>query len=146
MSDFEEVQKIFNSMDEQDRIYFGYGTVLKNDIDPQYLIHREIVLNVAVCELFFLNRQQITERKYVGISVMVNPAYRKNGIAEKLMRNAIDVVKEEGLSAISVDVYTENTKIQNLLKKLGFERKYSYESMTAYTLVNKDKFKENNNE
>lgn len=146
MSDFEEVQKIFNSMDEQDKMFFGHDTVLKNDIDPQYLIYREIVPNVAVCELFFLNRQQITERKYVGISIMVNPAYRKNGIAEKLMRNAIDVVKEEGLSAISVDVYTENTKIQNLLKKLGFERKYSYESMTAYIWVNKDKFKENNNE
>lgn len=54
--------------------------------------------------------------------------------------------KKKGLSAISVDVYTENVKIQNLLKKLGFERKYSYESMTAYIWVNKDKFKENNNE
>lgn len=146
MSDFEEVQKIFDSMDEQDKIYFGHDTVLKNDIDQQYLIYRKIVPNIAVCELFFLNRQQITERKYVGISVMVNPSYRNKGIAEKLMRKAIDVVKENEFSAISVDVYTENVKIQNLLKKLGFERKYSYESMTAYIWVNKDKFKENNNE
>ena len=146
MSDFEEVQKIFDSMDEQDRIYFVHDTVLKNDIDQQYLIYRKIVPNIAVCELFFLNRQQITERKYVGISVMVNPSYRNKGIAEKLMRKAIDVVKENEFSAISVDVYTENVKIQNLLKKLGFERKYSYESMTAYIWVNKDKFKENNNE
>lgn len=146
MSDFEEVQKIFDSMDEQDRIYFGHDTVLKNDIDQQYLIYRKIVPNIAVCELFFLNRQQITERKYVWISVMVNPSYRNKGIAEKLMRKAIDVVKENEFSAISVDVYTENVKIQNLLKKLGFERKYSYESMTAYIWVNKDKFKENNNE
>ena len=146
MSDFEEVQKIFDSMDEQDRIYFGHDTVLKNDIDQQYLIHREIVPNVAVCELFFLNRQQITERKYVGISIMVNSTHRNNGIAEKLMLKAMDVVKKNGFSAISVDVYTENIKSQNLLKKLGFERKYSYESMTAYTWVNKDKFKENNNE
>lgn len=146
MSDFEEVQKIFNSMDEQDKMFFGHDTVLKNDIDPQYLIYREIVPNVAVCELFFLNRQQITERKYVGISIMVNPTHRNNGIAEKLMLKAMDVVKKNGFSAISVDVYTENIKSQNLLKKLGFERKYSYESMTAYTWVNKDKFKENNNE
>ena len=146
MSDFEEVQKIFDSMDEQDKMFFGHDTVLKNDIAPQYLIYRKIVPNIAVCELFFLNRQQITERKYVGVSVMVNPAYRNKGIAEKLMRNAIDVVKEEGLSAISVDVYTENVKIQNLLKKLGFERKYSYASMTSYSWINKDKFKENNNE
>lgn len=146
MSDFEEVQNIFNSMDEQDRIYFGHDTVLKNDIDQQYLIHREIVPNVAVCELFFLNRQQITERKYVGISVMVNPSCRNKGIAEKLMRNVMDVVKEKGFSAISVDVYTKNVKIQNLLKKLGFERKYSFGLMTAYIWVNKDKFKENNNE
>jgi hypothetical protein len=146
MSDFEEVQKIFNSMDEQDKMFFGHDTVLKNDIDPQYLIYREIVPNVAVCELFFLNRQQITERKYVGISIMVNPTHRNNGIAEKLMLKAMDVVKKNGFSAISVDVYTENIKSQNLLKKLGFERKYSYESMTAYIWVNKDKFKENNNE
>lgn len=146
MSDFEEVQKIFNSMDEQDKMFFGHDTVLKNDIDPQYLIYREIVPNVAVCELFFLNRQQITERKYVGISIMVNPTHRNNGIAEKLMLKAMDVVKKNGFSAISVDVYTENIKSQNLLKKLGFERKYSYESMTAYTWVNKDKFKESNNE
>ena len=146
MSDFEEVQKIFNLMDEQDRIYFGHDTVLKNDIYPQYLIHREIIPNVAVYELFFLNRQQITERKYVGISVMVNPAHRNKGIAEQLMRNAIDVVKEKGLSAISVDVYTENIKIQTLLKKLGFERKYSYGLMTSYSWINKNKFKENNNE
>lgn len=146
MSDFEEVQKIFNSMDEQDKMFFGHDTVLKNDIDPQYLIYREIVPNVAVCELFFLNRQQITERKYVGISIMVNPTHRNNGIAEKLMLKAMDVVKKNGFSAISVDVYTENIKSQNLLKKLGFERKYSYESMTAYTWVNKDKFKENDNE
>ena len=146
MSDFEEVQKIFNSMDEQDKMFFGHDTVLKNDIDPRYLIYREIVPNVAVCELFFLNRQQITERKYVGISIMVNPTHRNNGIAEKLMLKAMDVVKKNGFSAISVDVYTENIKSQNFLKKLGFERKYSYESMTAYTWVNKDKFKENNNE
>lgn len=146
MSDFEEIQKIFNSMDEQDKMYFGHDTVLKNDIDPQYLIYREIVPNVAVCELFFLNRQQITEKKYVGISVMVNPAHRNNGIAEKLMLKAIDVVKENGFSAISVDVYTENAKIQNLLKKLGFERKYSFGLMTSYSWINKDKFKENNNE
>lgn len=146
MSDFEEVQKIFNLMDEQDRIYFGHDTVLKNDIAPQYLIHREIIPNVAVCELFFLNQQQITERKYVGVSVMVNPAHRNNGIAEKLMLKAIDVVKENGFSAISVDVYTENVKSQNLLKKLGFERKYSYGLMTSYSWINKDKFKEKNNE
>ena len=82
----------------------------------------------------------------MGISVMVNPAHRNKGIAEQLMRNAIDVVKEKGLSAISVDVYTENVKIQNLLKKLGFERKYSYGLMTAYSFVNKDKFKEKNDE
>ena len=146
MSDFEEVQKIFDSMDEQDRIYFGHDTVLKNDIDQQYLIYRKIVPNIAVCELFFLNRQQITERKYVGISVMVNPSYRNKGIAEKLKRKAIDVVKENEFSAISVDVYTENVKIQNLLKKLGFERKYSYGLMTSYSWINKDKFKEKNNE
>ena len=146
MSDFEEIQKIFNSMDEQDKMYFGHDTILKNDIDPQYLIYREIVPNVAVCELFFLNRQQITEKKYVGISVMVNPSYRNKGIAEKLMRKAIDVVKENEFSAISVDVYTENIKSQNLLKKLGFERKYSYGLMTSYSWINKDKFKEKNNE
>lgn len=146
MSDFEEVQKVFNSMDEQDKMFFGHDTILKNDIDPQYLIHREIVPNIAVCELFFLNRQQITEKKYTSISIMVNPAYRKNGIAENLMRNAMDVVKEKGFSAISVDVYTENIKSQNLLKKLGFERKYSYGLMTSYSWINKDKFKENNNE
>ena len=146
MSDFEEIQNIFYSMDEQDRIWFVHDKILKNDFDQQYLIHREIVPNVAVCELFFLNRQQITEKKYTSISIMVNPAYRKNGIAENLMRNAMDVVKEKGFSAISVDVYTENIKSQNLLKKLGFERKYSYGLMTSYSWINKDKFKENNNE
>ena len=49
---------------------------------------------------------------------MVNPTHRNNGIAEKLMLKAMDVVKKNGFSAISVDVYTENIKSQNLLKKL----------------------------
>ena len=146
MTEFEQVKEVFYAMNEQDRKFFNHSEDIKEDISFLYLAHRSIIPNVAVCELFYLDIKQVTEKCYVGISVMVNPLNRQQGVATRLFQEAIDFCKQNNISAISADIYEDNHKMKSLLEKMNFKRDYAHNNMVVYTWINEDKFKENTDE
>ena len=54
-------------------------------------------------------------------NVMMHPAYRRKGIATKLMKSAIDYIQEEGNRAV-LHVISTNAPAKNLYTKLGFKK------------------------
>ena len=50
----------------------------------------------------------------------VDPAFRGRGVAEALMRQAEDVARERGITALRLDTNTENEATQRLFPKLGY--------------------------
>jgi ribosomal-protein-alanine N-acetyltransferase len=76
-----------------------------------------------------------TGTDYSIISVAVTNAYRKNGIAARLINRLITDAKRQGIYSISLEVSEKNIPAYNLYKKLGFittnVRKSYYKNNTA---------------
>lgn len=58
----------------------------------------------------------------IGIipELYVLPAYRKQGVAEKLCKEALHCLKEEGHTKVQLNVFSGN-QIKHLYQKLGFQ-------------------------
>lgn len=54
-------------------------------------------------------------------NVAVTGAVRGNGVGEGLMREAIRVAKEHGVTVMTLEVRVTNIVAQNLYRKLGFQ-------------------------
>lgn len=52
---------------------------------------------------------------------MVDPRFRKEGIATKLLNYALDVAKDGGYDSIKIDTHIKNYKMRAFLKKHGFK-------------------------
>lgn len=59
--------------------------------------------------------------------ITVEPAYRKMGLAEDLIKKTLDSMKERGMDKVKVSTIAENKVVNSLLEKLGFrvEKKFS---------------------
>lgn len=131
--DFDKVKEIFYAMNETDRKFFNHSTELKQDISDIYMIHRKIIDDIAVCELFWLDIQQSAEQKYAGFSIMVHPEHRNKRIATELIEEILKICDEKKISTLSIDVYENNVAMINLLHKFKFKREYSHNDMVLYT-------------
>ena len=54
------------------------------------------------------------------ISLAVMPHARRRGIAESLLRSALEAIKKKGIKEVYLEVRISNTPAINLYKKLGF--------------------------
>lgn len=52
--------------------------------------------------------------------VFVDPNFRRKGVAELLLKNAINYLKEKGFLRIELSVFSDNKSAIKLYKKLGF--------------------------
>lgn len=52
--------------------------------------------------------------------VATRPAYQGQGYAEKLVREAIDVSRADGLHALRLDTFVDNVRSHGLYSKIGF--------------------------
>ena len=52
--------------------------------------------------------------------LIVDPAYRGRGLAEKLLRQAIDAARENNLSRVELNALNDNEAARKLYEKLGF--------------------------
>ena len=50
----------------------------------------------------------------------VDPDIQRSGVATALLRKAEELARDAGLSAIHLDTYSKNRKMQGLFRKLGF--------------------------
>ena len=52
--------------------------------------------------------------------MIVSDRYQKQGIGSELLRNLIDIGKDEKLRVISADILLQNRGMQRVCEKLGF--------------------------
>lgn len=55
------------------------------------------------------------------ITIAVDPSYRRRGIGEKLMKEALSALRKLGCSSVYLEVRVSNNPAINLYKKLGFK-------------------------
>lgn len=68
-----------------------------------------------------------------GITVHDN--YQRRGLGRKIMEMMIDIAREKGLKEIHGTVLTDNKKIVNLCKKLGFNQKWLPDGLSELILT-----------
>lgn len=54
--------------------------------------------------------------------IMVDPAFRRQGIGRRLMEHTVRLVKAEGFSAVKVDTHPDNKRMQAFLESFGFRK------------------------
>lgn len=59
-------------------------------------------------------------------NVVVDARFRKNGVANRLLRNSLRLMKKLNFSQVYVERHEENVPMGNLLKKIGFEKVKTY--------------------
>ena len=64
--------------------------------------------------------QKFTEYAYLGF-MYVKPAFRGQGINQKILQGLLDWAKRQNLTEARLDVYHENTKAKNAYLKAGFK-------------------------
>ena len=64
--------------------------------------------------------QKHTEYAYLGF-MYVKPAFRGQGINQKILHGLIDWAKSQNLTEIRLEVYDENTMAKNAYLKAGFK-------------------------
>ena len=52
--------------------------------------------------------------------VLIDPEYRGRGLAEALVRHAVEAAREENLTRVEVNALTSNQPARKLYEKLGF--------------------------
>lgn len=62
----------------------------------------------------------VTKKAYITY-VYCKKEYRKLGIANQLIKNAFEKLKENNFKSVSLEVTTDNIPAVNLYKKFGFE-------------------------
>ena len=64
--------------------------------------------------------QKYTEYAYLGF-MYVKPAFRGQGINQKILNGLIDWAKSQNLTEIRLEVYDKNTRAKNSYLKAGFK-------------------------
>jgi acetyltransferase len=54
-------------------------------------------------------------------ALLVSDAYQRRGIGTDMLRQLIEIGRDEGLDRITADILLQNTGMQHVCRKLGFE-------------------------
>lgn len=66
------------------------------------------------------------KRSWVLNDLYVKESARRRGVAEKLIKTAIDFAKETGAKGVLLETAEGNVNAQKLYEKIGFEKESSY--------------------
>ncbi len=61
------------------------------------------------------------------IKVVIDSSYRRQGLAGRLISNAIETLKQQGVKIIFLEVRVDNIPAKNLYEKFGFIKYYTRE-------------------
>lgn len=64
----------------------------------------------------------------------VNQEVQSNGLGKTLLNNAINDLKQQGASSVSLNVYEHNKKAQSLYERLGFFQLTNHGELLGYRL------------
>ena len=135
--DKEYIEEIFNSMDRNDIKYYGSSSLCLDDV-LWYKIKFEDSKPIG----FILIRQRIKNNPYCGfIEVCVDKQYRKQGIASKLLSEAINFGKNN-LSTLTYNVIKGNDASNRIARKNKFKLYESYPKYNEYYMDFRKRFNE----
>jgi ribosomal protein S18 acetylase RimI-like enzyme len=81
-------------------------------------VEGEVIGNLEI----FFSRHSLSYHT-AGIStVVVNPRYRRRGIAMKLVESALKIAKETNIEIVKIDVEAKNTPAVKLYTEAGFKQ------------------------
>lgn len=75
---------------------------------------------VGWCDVFIGQKPGFEHAGNLGMGVL--KSYRRQGLGYRLVRAAIDLVRDEDLTRIELEVFASNTAAISLYTKCGFER------------------------
>ena len=97
-----------------------------------YFFHKE---DDKLVGMVAMHIYEVFSRKVALIEeVVVLKEYRKRGIGEKLVKEAIDVAKEKGVTCVELFVKIANDSARQLYTKMGF---YSRDNVAMRLWINK---------
>lgn len=84
--------------------------------------------------------KKVNYREYNSYIVIhrfaVFPEYRNQGIAQKLINYVFEKAKNEKIEAIRIDTQSKNVQMNQLILKMGFEKRGTMELQKNYPLWN----------
>jgi acetyltransferase len=69
--------------------------------------------------------------KSAEIALLVSDQFQRQGLGTELLRQLIQVGRDEHLSRLTGDILAENHGMQEICKKLGFRLQYSFEDQVV---------------
>lgn len=91
-----------------------------NEIGERYLESGQILLLERDEILGFLKMEELPDNSLWLSGVRVDPAYRRQGIAESLTEAAEIVARERSLSSLRMMIYSDNSASLRLAEKRGY--------------------------
>lgn len=135
-NDKEYIEEVFNSMNRNDIKYYGSSSPCLDDV-LWYKIEFEGSKPIG----FILIRQR-TKNPYCGfVEICVDKRYRNQGIASKLLSEAIDF-GENNLSTLTYNVIKGNEASDKIARKNKFKLYKSYAKYNEYYMDFRKKFNE----
>lgn len=64
--------------------------------------------------------------------IAIEPRYRKRDLATNLIKNVLNLMKQNGIKKVKVSTVVDNEAVNALLKKLGFELKKTFRLFNKY--------------
>lgn len=138
--DKEDVGKLhafFCRVPREDRLFLRDDVSLREVVDSwaEELDYGKILPLIAEVDETIvadatLHRRQFGWTSHVGkVRLVVDPAYRGQGIGTLMLQELIDVAKKAGLEILVAEIMGSQTGALSILKRLGFEKEavfYNY--------------------
>jgi len=80
-------------------------------------INGEVIGNLEI----FFSRHPLTFHIADISTVVVNPAFRRRGIATRMIESALQIAEEKKIEIVKIDVEAKNTPAIGLYRKVGFK-------------------------
>ncbi len=106
--------------------------ILKNPFSEQFLV------KVGGKNAGYLCMWSLFDEAHI-LDIAIDPQFRRKGIGEKVILNAIEITKEKKIKKIFLEVRASNEAAKSLYKKVGFlkiaERKGYYSNPAEDALI-----------
>ncbi len=66
------------------------------------------------------------KRLWILNDLFVSPSYRRKGVAQSLIKKAIEVAKETRCKGLTLETLRQNVPVQKLIEKLGWKREEQF--------------------
>jgi len=111
-----------NTLKEGEIHYYDLLSLIKSEkAEVLVAIHEDEMIGSGYAKILSANvYQKHSEYAYLGF-MYVKPAFRRQGVNQKIIENLIDWAKDQNLTEVRLEVYDENIKAKKSYLKEGFK-------------------------